>query len=1458
MLGNDPGSLETKLKNAKFADVAGNLATINIPRKVTDDSATYLKNNTNPPADPFDYSNKGFRVIIDAVPPKYTKVGNGIQPEILTGVTLNNKDEILFTVQFTEETIIRTGYTLGETYLLFSNGQKATYVDADDTKKWGNGTKEWRFKATITDLKEWESPLLKVVKLTNKGSGNPSTEADDQDTEVLQDYAGNFLIEPANYDGNFTDGNLSGDHFTSRVNTKIDWAQLSIDNTKPDILFRYENQNATDAVYRKSGKITIDATDSQLMDQGQPSTLAPSKGIYRPSNMTGSSAPTVGLVYYYWSDKPEDPFLGKDTVKNFAAVKRFSLSAKQPVELDSNLSDVTLKVANNKTNLIAPPPGALQDGTAKPWYLHTWTADMTWDSARELKQYEKMKTYIKDHPTEYANWIAAAPGSEADKIVYANNEAMKKVGDYGDILEWKVEDFQQEDSNWTYKRGTILYDNQVPSITFGTINGDGTSIADVMVSVTDPHSGVALNSDSNPEIKYMWVKSGEQPTGPDWSTAVLTAGTVNLNSINKIVEDGDYVLAVKAIDQAGNEAIQTSRAVKIDSNALVPGNFETTSNLNIFKKSHNVEFRIKGIGAQTVSSVTYATYSQTVTDSTYGTYVAFSLSSNSTRPEDNSAYTTLTAFDLKDDYYHYDIPVDSTYNGVVYVHMKIRVVSDLSPVVPDRFYYFSKEYYFDNLPPSVSFSTNGVPYPQSSQKVTIAVSEQYGQSPTTLKYIKQESSLPAPTESSTWTLLPPERVVTIDNDGFADGEEKDFKLYILAEDQAGNRIIKATTGIFKITKVGLGAAPAPIRSNLIYLYGDQTEGYTAVIKVDIDSVDKEGYEYSVSSDGGESWLKWKPYTNFVAVKVPTKNAADLKIQFKVRTPFGVIGNPMSMTTIGSFIQEPVYALASLSTTRPVNSSTGVDIFVAPPLGIRAVASAANPSVPVRTGNTFHVTKNGYYSFDLTDLADPTRTDKLYIVVANIDDVAPIGSVEKLVPDLKTNGNVPVRLNTNEPVQITNNGGKSIYTFTENNTFTFEFKDEAGNVGYAPVTVDSIDREGPEVKIIRSFAYGENHSLTYGTIKDAQDNVLYAQGVTLEVVKKNASSKDFIVPNGGPTLSVKENGTYSFQAVDPVTGNVTVVEETIENFIVNSPPAVTNVHYEFVDDNGNPVDQARKAIINGKEVARGQVKVTLSGTTTPDNPVITGLVPIYDENDAVTNRISDSSGAFSYSRVYGSEGKARIALSDKLGNVNRVEVNIGGLDNKAPELQLKMPITAVQRNKADFNFKTDLGGYSVSDNFSASENIKVTISGLDLTQTGRYDVTYTAVDQVGNETVAKQSVFVVDQDGVLVFANDILISSSIGETALFDTNKLTFRVLGFEFMEVDGVKQVNERATYDVYYQDGLYREGIMKNIATKLTYQQLKNGQYKVTFPKTGWYTIIVRSQERDREFATFFIGGMQ
>lgn len=97
-------TMQEKFTAAGLADAAGNMATISF---LNAGSSASLPNVQGRTVDPFNYKSGGYRVIVDAVRPKYTKVGNGIQPEILTGVTLNEGDIIDFTVQMTEEAVVK-------------------------------------------------------------------------------------------------------------------------------------------------------------------------------------------------------------------------------------------------------------------------------------------------------------------------------------------------------------------------------------------------------------------------------------------------------------------------------------------------------------------------------------------------------------------------------------------------------------------------------------------------------------------------------------------------------------------------------------------------------------------------------------------------------------------------------------------------------------------------------------------------------------------------------------------------------------------------------------------------------------------------------------------------------------------------------------------------------------------------------------------------------------------------------------------------------------------------------------------------------------------------------------------------------------------------------------------------------------------------------------------------------
>ena len=80
---------------------------------------------------------------------------------------------------------------------------------------------------------------------------------------------------------------------------------------------------------------------------------------------------------------------------------------------------------------------------------------------------------------------------------------------------------------------------------------------------------------------------------------------------------------------------------------------------------------------------------------------------------------------------------------------------------------------------------------------------------------------------------------------------------------------------------------------------------------------------------------------------------------------------------------------------------------------------------------------------------------------SIDAGAPVGSISYNITSA-TRSNVVATLTANEPITVTNNGGSTTYTFTSNKSFTFQFKDNAGNTASKTATVNWIDKTAPTI------------------------------------------------------------------------------------------------------------------------------------------------------------------------------------------------------------------------------------------------------------------------------------------------------------------------------------------------------------------------------------------------------------
>lgn len=550
-------------------------------------------------------------------------------------------------------------------------------------------------------------------------------------------------------------------------------------------------------------------------------------------------------------------------------------------------------------------------------------------------------------------------------------------------------------------------------------------------------------------------------------------------------------------------------------------------------------------------------------------------------------------------------------------------------------------------------------------------------------------------------------------------------------------------------------------------------------------------------------------------------------------------------------------------------------------------------------NEFLVARNGCYAFKLNNPSDPNaQTKTLLVVVDNFDGEKPIGDVTFNVPgdvNNKTNRSVIATLNANEAIQVIDSEGnlvgKNTVTFDLNGSHTFYYKDEAGNVGEPVIAeVNWINKEKPKAEVVATY--------TGKTIPETVEvgvAVLAAQGAILTVKNtvQGGGALTITSATGGELDQVKnqvvvsKNGTINLRVSDTL-GNLASLSYEVTNLITDI--TAPTVEYKFVPVKGN--EAAFKTIErDGVTYSNGDVLVTVSGSM--ENPSINhmyeglkatsadvtvtnpdGTTTVVTKTNELAKMVDGAGmpivGTYTWSRTYTANGSTNMAISDVMTNTLKVPMKIAGIDKEAPVLTLKAPSTTVKQGTkpADFVWERDLGGYTVTDNVSLPENIKVTVNltsimggkevTLDLNTIGRYVVTYTAEDELGNKTVVKQNVFVMPGDGMLILGNGNLVAAANPESILLSSNKVNFEISRHDLMTIGGQQMVNMKAKYDIYYVEGLYREGQLKYIATGVTYDELVNNKYTVTFPKAGWYTIIVRNQEREREFTSIFISSVE
>ncbi|MBE6355589.1 MAG: hypothetical protein E7058_00570, partial [Lentisphaerae bacterium] len=210
-----------------------------------------------------------------------------------------------------------------------------------------------------------------------------------------------------------------------------------------------------------------------------------------------------------------------------------------------------------------------------------------------------------------------------------------------------------------------------------------------------------------------------------------------------------------------------------------------------------------------------------------------------------------------------------------------------------------------------------------------------------------------------------------------------------------------------------------------------------------------------------------------------------------------------------------------------------------------------------------ISANSVVNFRAIDNAGNIAEKSIYI--DNIDKTAPTLDVSVNITEL-TNQDVILTASASDgKIEYFDNGKWNVgnsFTVSQNGAYLFRATDEAGNIAEKSIYIDNIDKTAPTLEI--------SGNATAPTNKDV---VLYAS-VSDGMVEYFANGKW----NTGNTLTISQNGTYSFRATDAA-GNIT--EKSVEVTCIDKFAPVISI----IADHLAPKEE----------------KVILTANITDDNP-----------------------------------------------------------------------------------------------------------------------------------------------------------------------------------------------------------------------------------------------------------------
>lgn len=395
-----------------------------------------------------------------------------------------------------------------------------------------------------------------------------------------------------------------------------------------------------------------------------------------------------------------------------------------------------------------------------------------------------------------------------------------------------------------------------------------------------------------------------------------------------------------------------------------------------------------------------------------------------------------------------------------------------------------------------------------------------------------------------------------------------------------------------------------------------------------------------------------------------------------------------------------------------------------------------------SSRSYEFKENGSYTFRFKD--ETGNIGEATAVVTWIDKKEPEASITYDINTV-TNKNVVATLVPDEEISITNNKGKSTYTFTDNGEFTFEFKDKAGNTGSKTVKVDWIDREAPHVHI------------EYSTTELTNSDVIAI------LVADEDEDEEFFVINNNKEKKYKftQNGTFTFEYTDKAgnTGSVTakvdwidkeapsgysvdIDEQTVNQinksnftFTINAAEVNTIYNYTITSSGGTEKITGKGQIIGGNQnELKTDFKITGVDISKLKDGDLTVKVTLTDLAGNVGNEVSDTAKINSQAIL-----KQGIYINKGIKEVSSVNI----IKNMPTDLGALIKISAVNPTitvSFDKKIKSasfrliDKGGNSVGISTSLVQNTNQYKIKTSKPLDGEYIIVYRVIAQTPNETI----------------------------------------------------------------------------------------------------------------------------